>query len=657
MTIPSVEWLEADGLGGFASGTSSGVRSRRYHGLLLPALTPPTGRVMLVNGFEAWVDTPSGRIALSSHRYAPGVIHPNGAERIESFSNDPWPRWTCRLDDGLAIEQELFVRHGRPLVALSWRLASPRPGFTLAVRPLLSGRDYHATHHENGAFRFEAAVDGERVTWRPYDGLPAIVALSNGRYAPQPDWYRNFLYEEERARGLDDQEDLASPGVFTFDLSSEAVLLFTTGDVPGSEPVAGQITQLREAERTRRRFRSALHRAADAYLVERGAGKTIVAGYPWFTDWGRDTFIALRGLCIASGRLDDARKILLAWAGTVSEGMLPNRFPDAGGVPEFNSVDASLWYIVAVRDFLTAAGNRRGAVTAKERNTLRDAVESILSGYSRGTRFGIRADADALLACGEPGVQLTWMDAKIGDWVVTPRTGKPVEVQALWLNALWIASQWSAKWKAAFEAGLHSFRTRFWNDAESCLFDVVDVDHDRGKLDPSVRPNQILAAGGLPVPVIDGDMAARVVNTVERRLLTPMGLRSLAPGSTGYAPRYEGNGAERDARYHQGTVWPWLIGPFVEAWLRVRGSTPDAIREARDRFLAPLLALAESGGGHLPEIADADPPHTPRGCPCQAWSVGEVLRLQEQVLADVSKPLAVRDSSSAVGERPIAKRR
>jgi predicted glycogen debranching enzyme len=653
MTIPTSEWMETDGLGGFASGTSTGPRTRRYHGVLLAATTPPTGRVMLVNGLEAWVETPTGRYAISSQRYAPDVVHPDGIERLTTFANDPWPRWTYRLEDGTVIEHELVVQHGAPVTALSWRLVNPRADVRLSVRPLLSGRDYHATHIENASFRFEAFTAGQLVTWRPYDGLPPITVVTNGLYSAQREWYRNFQYDEERTRGLDHLEDLASPGVFAFDLSlGAAAMVLTTATTDGTarsqatdstdktdpsrvpdntgyrDRAAFIVEQVFAGERRRRTFPSVLHRAADSYLVRRGEGKTIVAGYPWFTDWGRDTFISIRGLCISTGRLDEARDILLAWSGSVSEGMLPNRFLDHGAAPEYTSVDASLWYAIAVHDFLAASIKRGFQVTASQQDALRSAVDAILDGYASGTRYGIRADADGLLACGSPGIQLTWMDAKVGDWVVTPRSGKPVEIQALWLNALWVAGHWTNRWKATLAAGTAVFRARFWNGAEGCLFDVVDVDHEPGRVDPTFRPNQILAIGGLPLSLLDGPSARRVVDAVESRLLTPMGLRSLAPGSPGYAPRYEGNGAERDARYHQGTVWPWLIGPFVEAWLRVRASTDRNRDEARARFLQPLLQLAARNGGQLPEIADAEAPHMPRGCPCQAWSVAEVLRLE-----------------------------
>lgn len=649
MSVPNTEWLEADGLGGFASGTASGLRSRRYHGLLVTAMTPPTGRVVLVNGVEAWIESDGRRYAITSQRYAPDVVHPDGLRRLESFANTDWPRWTFRLGDGTAVDHEVIVRQGAPITAVSWRLREPRSGVRLVVRPLLSGRDYHSLHHENPAFRFDAEVAGARVTWQPYDGLPAIAAIANGRYTHAADWYRNFLYEEERSRGLDCLEDLASPGYFEFDLAQPAVLVFTTepGALTGNPEVL--FDEIRDRERARRTFRSPLERAADAYLVRRGSGKTIVAGYPWFTDWGRDTFIAIRGLCIAAGRLAEAREILLAWSSAVSEGMLPNRFPDSGDTAEFNAVDASLWYVIAVGDFIDATRAHRFELSAGDEAALQRAVDAILSGYAAGTRYGIRADDDGLLACGVDGVQLTWMDARVGSWVVTPRTGKPVEVQALWLNALATAARWTSRWAALFEKGRDSFRRRFWNERDGLLFDVVDVNHQRGSVDASFRPNQILAVGGLPLMLLDRDRARRVVDAVEAQLVTPMGLRSLAPGAPGYAGRYEGDGAARDARYHQGTVWPWLIGPFVEAWLRVRHPSAAARREARERFLAPLLQLAEQSGGHLPEIADGDPPHTPRGCPQQAWSVGELLRLENGVLG-ASFRRAVKKATTRVKE-------
>jgi predicted glycogen debranching enzyme len=619
---PSAEWLEADGLGGFASGTAGGIRTRRYHALLLIATEPPAGRVVLVNGLETWVDTPAGAFALSSQRYVPDVVYPDGGRHLIAFRADPWPCWTFTLPDGARVAQEVIVRPGAPAVVVAWRLLDPAPDVRLRVRPLLSGRDYHALHHEDPAFRFDAETAAGRVTWRPYASRPAIQAQTTGSYVHEPEWYRQFLYTEERARGLDCVEDLASPGTFHFELSAGAATLVFS--IPGADRI--DVTALRAAERARReRFASRLHRAADAYVVRRGTGKTIVAGYPWFTDWGRDAFIALRGICLAGDRHDDARDILVEWTRAVSQGMLPNRFPDRGTQPEFNSVDASLWFIVAVHELL-----QHRPLAAGDEHALRSAITAILDGHVRGTRHGIRVDADGLLAAGEAGLQLTWMDARVGDHVVTPRIGKPVEVQALWINALRIAGASDPRWTELAARAKAAFADRFWYDDGGYLYDVVDVGHQPGAVDAAFRPNQILAVGGLPFAVLEGDRAQRVVSEVERRLWTPLGLRTLAPDAPGYRGRYEGGVAERDAAYHQGTAWPWLLGPFVEAWLRF-GGTPE---EARSRFLAPLIEhLDHAGLGHVSEIADGDAPHTPRGCPFQAWSVGEALRLSRMTFA------------------------
>ncbi len=506
---------------------------------------------------------------------------------------------------------------------LHWHRTGGTGGCRLIVRPLLSGRDYHALHRENASFRFGAIVRGGNVAWRPYEQLPAITALSNGAYAEAPEWYRNFLYAAERDRGMDCIEDLASPGSFTFDLAAAPARMVLRAGGDAWARAAPHANDLVAIERVRRARLSPLARAATSYIVDRGEGRTIIAGFPWFTDWGRDTFIAMRGLVLAAGRFDQAAAILTAWAGAVSEGMLPNRFPDAGAAPEYNAVDASLWFVVAVHDYLAAAGSDAPAARA-----LGAAVEAILAGYAAGTRFGIAADTDGLLRAGVAGVQLTWMDARVGDRVITPRIGKPVEVQALWINALRIGTRWSARWAEVEARARKNFAARFPNP-QGGLFDVVDADHVPGRTDAKLRPNQIFAVGGLPFPLLEGTAARGIVDLVEARLATPLGLRSLDPADPDYQPHYRGGPEARDAAYHQGTVWPWLMGPFVEAWLRVRGSTAAAKAEARTRFLAPVRAhLATGGLGHICEVADGDAPHTPGGCPFQAWSLGELMRIE-----------------------------
>jgi predicted glycogen debranching enzyme len=648
MTIDDrTEWLEVDGCGGFASGTTSGIRTRRYHALLLSALTPPTGRVVLVNGFDARIETAGGSFALSTQRYTPDVLHPDGASHITEFTIEPWPTWQYELDDGTQVRQEIFIQHPIGASIVTWSIVRAPGLVTLRVRPFLSGRDYHALHHENGAFQFDVQHHNAEVVFGAYPGLPRVVAWSNGDYTHAPDWYRRFLYTAERERGLDDTEDLASPGEFCWTISEAgppAVWVLRApatfaAQAPGRAPISDEVTQyVIEARTMERRRRDALgtslDRAADAYLVRRGSGRTIVAGYPWFTDWGRDTFIAIRGLCLATGRLADARDILVEWAGAVSEGMLPNRFPDRGEMPEFNAVDASLWYVVAVYELLGLVNGRSRLLTAADRGSLEAAMVSIVRGYGCGTRFDIRVDDDGLLAAGIPGVQLTWMDARVGDRVITPRIGKPVEVQALWLNALKIVSEVDPAWRDTFDRGRASFVERFWNDDRGWLADVIDVDHVPGTRDDTFRPNQILAVGGLPVRLVDGVRGRRIVDAIEQRLVTPLGLRSLAPGEPGYAGRYDGDSWARDSVYHQGTVWPWLMGPFVDAWVHVRGGGELVKHEAQERFVEPVRRHLETAGlGHVSEIADGDPPFTPKGCPFQAWSLGELLRLERVTLA------------------------
>jgi predicted glycogen debranching enzyme len=567
-----------------------------------------------------------------------------------AFSRSPWPTWTFRLADGLELVQEILVPHEQSIAVVRWSLPRPVPGLKLIARPLLSGRDSHALHYENGGARTSAASTTERVRWQPYTELPAVLSLANATYRHEPTWYRNFLLEEERARGFEHRMDLFSPGELSWSLNGTPAVWILGAEQPARTPGLGrgsatsEAAALIEGERARRAaFESPLARSGDAYLVRRGNGKTIIAGYPWFTDWGRDTFIALRGLCLATGRLSDARAILLEWADLVSQGMLPNRFLEQGDEPEFNSVDASLWYIIAVHEYLELLRARGERLPAPARRSLEQAVTAILEGYSTGTRYGIAMDESGLLDAGVPGVQLTWMDAKVGDWVVTPRIGKPVEVQALWINALMAGGRLKDKWHRIAGRATASFRARFWNEA-GYLYDVVDVDRERGAVDASFRPNQLFAIGGLPWPVLDLERGRVVVDAVERKLWTPMGPRSLASGEPHYAPRYAGGPVERDGSYHQGTVWPWLAGPFIEAWIRVRGSTPAAIAEARARFFEPLLGqLDRYGLGHLAEIADADPPHTPRGCPFQAWSMGELLRLDHLL-----------QETSSVAPRPLA---
>jgi predicted glycogen debranching enzyme len=631
----SAEWLETDGLGGFASGSADGIRRRRYHGLLVAALDPPGDRRSLVKGLELWLEGPGGRSDLSAQRYRGDVTHPRGDKALLDFGIEPWPTFRYAAAPDLTIIQEVCMVRGLPLVLIRVQAKGNAQNCTLHARPLMSGTDFHGLEHEDARVDLRPQFEAGFVSFALRDPHARVLLASNGRYMHAPDWYRAFLYEEERARGLDSEEDLASPGELSWSLNEPAVLVLAH-DTPATRAAVDAL-QLREsvealfdAERTRRAaFATGLHRAADAYLVRRGAGSTVIAGYPWFGDWGRDTFIALRGLGLATQRFDLVRDVLVAWADLVSQGMLPNRFADGADVPEFNAVDAALWYVVVAGELSARAP---GLLSELDHGRITRAILAIVSGYGNGTRHGIRCDQDGLLAAGEPGFQLTWMDAKIGDWVVTPRVGKPVEIQALWIHALDLAATLDARWAAQRDLALRSFSEKFWCEERGYLYDVIDVEHVPGRTDASLRPNQLLALGGLSRVLVPEDRVRRALAAIEGALLTPVGLRSLAPNDERYASHYAGGPRDRDAVYHQGTVWPWLIGPFVDAWLALHGQTAAHQREAYERFAKPLLAHLDTAGlGHVSEVADGDAPHTPGGCPFQAWSVGELLRLVERL--------------------------
>jgi len=625
------EWLETNGLGGYASSTAAGMNTRRYHGLLVAA-----GRVLLAKIEETLV-VGSRRYELSTNRF-PGAVHPQGYAWLKEFQLDPFPLWVFECE-GTLVEKWVFMVHGEDTTVVQYRASE---NCEMELRPLIAFRGYHALTHQNGALRAEVEVAPGSVKVAPYEGLPSLhVAHAGGRVDPRGYWYRNFEYDRERERGLDFQEDLFQPFTLTLTLAAgdRAAVVASTG--PRAVETA---EELRRAETARRKTLNtgSLARAADQFLVEVPGSQagayptrsTIIAGYHWFTDWGRDTMISLAGLTLATGRPEKGRAILLSFASVADRGMLPNRFPDAGGAPEYNTVDATLWYFEAIRAYAARTGD-----LAFVRDQLYDVLAGMITWHERGTRYGIRVDADGLLHAGEPGIQLTWMDAKAGDWVVTPRRGKPVEIQALWYNALRVMEDFAgrfgrdaqrAHYASLAERARAAFTEQFWNGAQGCLFDVVDLGADGGLTDASIRPNQIFAVS-LFHRMLPRERAASVVETVERHLLTPYGLRTLAPGDPHYRGRYEGGVLSRDGAYHQGTVWPWLIGPFLEAYLVVNQGSAEARRQAA-AWLSPLLEYLDGAGmGQLPELFDGDAPHRPGGAIAQAWSVAEVLRIREMI--------------------------
>jgi predicted glycogen debranching enzyme len=627
------EWLETNGLGGFASSTITGLNTRRYHGLLIAAMKPPVGRLLMLAKLEETLVIDGERFDLSVNQY-PGTVHPNGHQYLKGFRLDPFPIFTYEVE-GVEIEKSVFMLHGENTTVIQYKAKQTgRRNVSLEVRPLIACRDYHSTMHENGALNAHVECSDGLATVQPYADAPPLHFAHNAcAVAPTGYWYHNFEYKEEQARGLDFIEDLFNPLLLTFELKARAraVILASTQ----AHNVAN-VAELQRQELKRRKavlrtalshdeFTQQLVTAADQFIVARGAQKTIIAGYHWFSDWGRDTMIALPGLTLTTGRADLAKSILLEFARHIDRGMLPNRFPDAGEPPEYNTVDATLWFFEAIRA-CAAHTNDYEFIRANIYAVLND----IIDWHVRGTRYGIRVDDDGLLRAGEPGAQLTWMDAKIGDWVVTPRHGKPVEIQALWYNALCVMRDFAEKFGDAERARQYdemasrahtSFQQQFWNDATDCLYDVVNGE----QRDAAVRPNQIFALS-LPHALLTGEKAKRVLAVVERELLTPVGLRSLAPSDPNYILRYSGGILERDGAYHQGTVWAWLLGPFVEAYRKVHN---DHAR-AKQLLTALWAHLPNAGLGQVAEIFDAEPPHTPRGCIAQAWSVAELLRVSMQ---------------------------
>lgn len=630
----SLEWLETNGRGGFASGTIVGANTRRYHAILLTARKPPSERFVLVNQLEEWLEINDHVIPLSTNLY-PGAVHPAGYQHCTGFSSEPWPTWTFDCH-GVALRREIVMVHGCDLVIVRWTvLGKKNIRATLRVRPKLTGRDYHATHHENSILSTEAKVETGIVCWSLYPDVPQVRAVHSGTYRHAPEWHRRVQFPIEQQRGLYAEEDWWSPGEFTFTLEagSSQTLAVTSEEQVERLGVAALVKQeqtrrkqLRQTAPTVDALAGTLWCAAESYISQRGDQQTVIAGYPWFTDWGRDTFISLPGLCLVTGRLDMAWQVIAAFAAHVSEGMVPNRFPDIGEQPEYNTIDASLWFIHAIDRYLAASGNE-----VPVRETAWPAVKQILDGYRCGTRYGIRMDGDGLVTGGVLGAQLTWMDAKVGDWVVTPRQGKPVEIQALWIRSLEVGetlarrfgeTDYAVHCETDRRSAIASFRKRFWYEAGGYLYDVIDGPEGD---DPSFRPNQLYALS-LVDELVPRDRSQQILQLIAQQLLTPVGLRTLSLYDPRYRGKYEGGVEERDGAYHQGTVWPFLLGAFVTAWIKVYGTSKAVRRQARG-FLDGIEAhLNDACLGQVSEIFDGDAPHSARGCFAQAWSVAEPLR-------------------------------
>jgi len=638
----SREWLLTNGIGGFASGTICDTNTRRYHGLLVATLSPPVERTLLVSALDVTARYAGKNYPLFTHEYADGTVEPRGYLHLESFYLEQgMPVWRYAFADVL-LEKRILMKAGHNSTYVNFNVIRASDLLELHIMPLCTYRDYHGNTQGGWEMGLHEIENGFRI--EAYSGAQSYqVTCDEAEFVADSAWHWNFKHRTETARGLDDNEDLFRPGRFTLSLTGgkQAQVLLTTEYEPvedfGSVKTQTQNQHsalLESLPHGTPDWVLQLALAADQFIVDRyqdaePVGKTVIAGYPWFSDWGRDTMIALPGLTLTTKRFEIAASILRTFAAHVDKGMLPNRFPDSAEAPEYNTVDATLWYFNALDQYLRHSGDFTLAAE------LYPVLVDIIEWHQRGTRYGIKVDPqDGLLTAGEEGVQLTWMDAKVGDWVVTPRIGKAVEINALWYNALCIMStlanqlgnKTASKNYQEKAAQVKTSFQRFWNGSRGCLFDVIDGPEgekggDGQRYDHRLRPNQLLSVSLLHSP-LGATQQKSIVDVCARELLTSHGLRSLARAESGYAAYYQGDQLERDGAYHQGTVWAWLIGPFVDAHYRVYQDTTIA-----RSFLEPLgLHLSDACVGSISEIFDAEPPFTARGCYAQAWSVSEVLR-------------------------------
>ncbi|NDJ85996.1 MAG: glycogen debranching protein [Chloroflexi bacterium] len=630
------EWLVTNGIGGYASGTVAGTLTRSYHGLLIATMKPPLGRTLLVSQLAATAIFDGQHYDLSRQQQGPDQTTGAGLAYLEHFRLEgTTPVWTYLCGDAL-LEKRIWMQPGANTTYVHYNLRRARQTLKLESAVLVNCRNHHARTTVNGIdFRTRLLPNGVEILPAGTSvETPFYVYAQNVTIVPRTIWHADFYLTQEAYRGEDEYDANLEIAIVSATLEAGDALSVIVTTQPDPELDGERAYWQRVAYEKRllapRHIKAAppsiqqLALAADQFIVTRSTpeiadGKTIIAGYPWFADWGRDTMISLPGLTLVTERFAIARQLLQTFAGLINRGMLPNTFPEDGEAPEYNTVDATLWFFEAVRAYLTVTGDHQ---LIKE---LLPALHDIITWHWQGTRYGIRVDPqDGLLFAGEPGVQLTWMDVKIENEVITPRTGKPVEVNALWLNALHVMIILSSAlgkdvsaYRQLAETATRSFN-RFWNSRRGYCYDVLDSPAGD---DPTLRPNQLIAAA-LPYTPFSTVQLRQIVDICARRLVTSYGLRSLAPDAPGYTRHYGGPREERDRAYHQGTVWMWLIGPFVQAHLRAYNDP-----KATHSYLQPVIdELHTHGLGTLSEIADGGPPFTPRGCIAQAWSVAEVLR-------------------------------
>ncbi len=629
-SLLSREFLRSNSLGAYASSTACGCATRRYHGLLVAACNPPVGRVIALSTVMEQLVVGGETHDLATNEFE-GSFAPEGYRKLDAFCDATAVEWTWRLGESLTVRRRLLLSRERNAVVLRYEIDGAFE--QLLLRPFTNLRDFHALRHEHGShFDVRPIHDGLSIAADWMADRPLYLLAPGCGVTTDPQWWYDVRYRVDLFRGQDGHEDLYSPGVFVAACTGRTTVVELTANL--DEAAALDFDALL-ADRTARReilldvlptadpdpTEQRLALAADAYLVTRPTpshpdGKSILAGFPWFADWGRDTFLALPGLLLSTGRIEEARAVLATYVEFLSDGMIPNRFDDYGGAPHYNNVDASLWFVLAADRYLRAGGDEKFG-----RGVLLPACAEIVKHYRAGTLFGIRADEDGLLLAGDESTQLTWMDAKFNSEAITPRYGKAVEINALWYFAHRMLAERTGDAAMATEADriAAAFEELFWCDHLNGLADCVLPD---GTRDESIRPNQIFAAS-LPHSPLSPKRQAAVVDTVRRHLLTPMGLRSLSPTDNRYRRHYGESWESRERAYHQGTVWAWLIGPFIEAMVRV---DPAAKSHARELLLPLAAHLDEACIHHVSEIFDGDEPHAPHGCCAQAWSTAELLR-------------------------------
>jgi predicted glycogen debranching enzyme len=643
------EWLETNGLGGWSGSSIIGCNTRRYHGLLVAATLPPTERTVLLSKLDETIVAGEEKFELGVNDYGES-ISPTGNQYLKNFTRELFPQWTYEVN-GIQLKKTVAMLHDENTVVVMYDVVKAPKAFTLELLPLVADKFYHALTHAGPQMHWDVDFNNGLFHNKPDGELDLYIHTAGSSYQHMPRWFKNFNYAVEKYRGQDFTEDLFNHGIISVELKkgdSIGIIIST------EDPTGRDAHDLLAKESLRRQLLlndqpddetiQQLVLSADQFIVKRGEDlKTVIAGYHWFTDWGRDTMISLPGLCLSTGRFEDAKKIISAFAKSVSKGMLPNRFQDNGEEPEYNNVDGTLWYFIAVYKYLQATKDKKFVL-----NEILPVLKDIIDWHYKGTRYNIHVTDDDLLYAGEEGQQLTWMDARIGTWVVTPRMGMPVEIQALWYNALCIYSELlqlnkeketAENFTKKAEQAKASFNQLFWNPRGNYLYDDID---ENGIPNDEIRPNQLFAIS-LPFTLInDAKKAKAILKVVEENLYTPVGLKSLPKSDVHYVPVYGGDQLHRDSSYHEGTVWSWLLGAYVDAVMKVE-KKPAKAKKITNAF---KYHLNEGCIGQVSEIFDADEPHHPRGCVAQAWGVAEVLRvMKEYELFGVKKKRKVEEMS------------